>query len=259
MSIAVTTAEDLRRHLQELGLKPGEDVLVYSRLISFGQMPGGVEGVYQALREVLGDRSTIAVPTFRVFTTGEEGYDRRTSPSEQCGVLAEYIRQLPGAVRSRCPMHSHAAVGPKAGLLENADGTRSMGAGSDFELFHREGFTKLILGSTFPDSATFVVHVMALHGAVPYRTWVTLERPIRTDDGRLVPHQVRYYGRIDHRSRNEEDWNVARELLRAAGKLRQAKCPYGMSYAFTLRDLMDLLAPALRARPDALLARGATA
>jgi aminoglycoside N3'-acetyltransferase len=257
MSLAVTGAEDLKRHLLELGLKPGDNVLVYSRLISFGELPEGVEGVYRTLRDVLGPQSTIAVPTFRLFTTGEEGYDRKTSPSEGCGVLSEYVRQLPGAVRSRCPMHSHAAIGPKAALLETSDGAVSMGPRSDFEIFHREGFTKLILGSTFPESATFIIHVMALNGAVPYRAWLDLPRPL-LDQGKLMPFTCRYYGRID-RAAHGEDWNIARELLRAAGKLRQGKLPYGASYAFQLTDLMDVLAPALKARPDALLAQGAAA
>jgi hypothetical protein len=244
----------MKRHLLALGLRPGDDVLVYSRLISFGHLPEGVEGVYQALRGVLGPQSTIAVPTFRVLTTGEEGYNRKTSPSEQCGVLSEYLRQLPGAIRSRCPMHSHAAIGPKAALIEENDGTTSMGAGSDFEVFHREGFKKLILGSTFPGSATFVVHVMALHGAIPYRTWYTLERPLLDDAGRLIPAFCRYYGRID-RGHHEEDWNVARDLLRRDGRLIEIKCPYGDSYAFALTDMMDVLAPLLRDQPTAILAR----
>jgi aminoglycoside 3-N-acetyltransferase len=252
MSLAVTTGEDLRGHLRELGLKPGDDVLVYSRLISFGELPEGVEGVFRALREVLGSQATIAVPTFRLLTDGTEGYDRKTSPSEGCGVFSEYVRQLPGAVRSRCPMHSHAAIGPKAALLDALDGTTSMGNGSDFEIFHREGFTKVILGSTFQDSATFTAHVMALTEVVPYRAWMSLDRPL-LEQGRLTPFKCSYYGRVD-RSKGE-NWNIGRDLLGEAGKLRQAKLPYGNSYAFTLADMMDVLAPALRARPELLLAQ----
>ena len=120
-----------------------------------------------------------------------------------------------------------------------------MGKGSDFEIFHREGFTKVILGSTFQDSATFTAHVMALTEVVPYRAWMSLDRPL-LEDGKLTPFKCRYYGRAD--ISKGENWNIGRELLDEAGRLRQAKLPYGNSYAFTLTDMMDVLSRALRSR-----------
>lgn len=257
MGLAVTTPEVFASHLEALGLREGMDVVVHSRLTAFGQLPQGVQGVYQSIRDIVGPSATIAVPAYRLHTAGSEGFDRMSSPGERVGVLSDYVRQLPGAVRSACPMHSHAAVGPKARLLETVTGAVSMGERSDFDLLHKAGFSALLLGCEFPESASFIVHVQAVLGNIPYRQWFDLSRP-QIINGHLEPFTCRYYGRVD-RGTHVEDWNVGRDILRAAGKLRAAPCPYGTSYAFSLADMFDLLTRDLRANPSALLVQSETA
>ena len=252
MGLAVTTSEDLARHLHALGLNSGMDIVVHSRLTAFGSMPQGLKGVYQSLRGIVGPQATIVVPAYRLHTSGTEGYDPKTSPGERVGVFSDYVRGLPGAVRSACPMHSHVAIGPKANLLGTVTGKISMGPGSDFEVLHRAGFSAVLLGCEFPESATFVVHVEAMCENIPYRHWLNLSRP-KLVEGLLQPFTCRYYGRVD-RDADQEDWNIARNLLRAAGKLRAVPCPYGSSYAFSFADMYDCLSRVLITQPKALLA-----
>src|SRR4051794_1280988 len=145
MPIPTTTPADLAIHLDALGVSGHKNLVVHSRLISFGRLQGGAATVYQALRDKMGAASTIAVPAY-TFGLGESGlYDARQTPSMEVGVFSEYVRCLPDAVRSPCPIHSHAAIGPAAHLLAAISGDASLGPGSDFEMFQRNGFWLLLL------------------------------------------------------------------------------------------------------------------
>lgn len=250
-----TTKDDLKQHLRTLGLRTGDNVWVQSRLLAFGLLEGGVEAAYAALREVVGEDGTIVVPTYRLSAPADEPYDPATSPSIDMGALSEFVRQLPAAVRSLCPMHSHAAIGPLAEALKQPDGTCSMGPGSDFEILHSLGFKNLYLGIAdhFHDAATFPVHVQAMHGNIPYRRWLELPRVVMRD-GKPQPMRVRYYGRIDRNAK--EDLSLARNLLERANRITLAPCPYGESCCMDLAAYFDVIMQALRQDPLVLLARG---
>ena len=64
MNVATTSADDLRAHLHALGVRTGDHLTVHSRLLSFGYIDGGVATVFETLREVVGPRGTIVVPTY---------------------------------------------------------------------------------------------------------------------------------------------------------------------------------------------------
>lgn len=253
MGIAVTSFKDLLHHLTELGLVGGMDVVVHSKLMSFGQIPGGAPDVYAAIREVVGAAGTIAVPTYRLESPADEIYDPRASPSKSVGVFAEFVRKLPDAVRSACPMHSHAAVGPKAGLLSALDGCISMGPGSDFDVLERAGFVAVYLGCKFSDAATFTFHVEACFNNIPYRQWLDLKRTVVDLHGQLEPRICRYYGRTG--GDYIEDLEIAYRHLAADGLVLSVKCPYGVSSLVRLTDFKTSLTTLLMRNPTALLKR----
>ncbi len=241
-------------HLRALGLRPGTDIVVHSRLISFGLIEGGPETVYGALRDIVGPDATIEVPTYTLsFASPQAGnrvFDPRHTPSEAVGALSEYVRTLPGAVRSICPMHNHAAVGPTAQILGRTDGTCSFGLGSDFEQFLAEGFSTLYLGCSFKEAATFTFHVEAVFGAVPYREWVELARFV-SRNGSMERIVCRYYRRASLDA--HEDLAVVEHALRDAKIMTTAPCLFGASHLVRLEDFHDYLLGMLRADPSALL------
>ena len=61
MSIPVTTARDLRAHLEVLGVRTGDHLTIHSRLLSFGVIEGGIATVFEALEEAVGPGGTIIV------------------------------------------------------------------------------------------------------------------------------------------------------------------------------------------------------
>lgn len=254
MSVAITSEAALLEHLQALGIETGSDIVVHSRLISFGQIPGGVEAVYRALRAAVGEAATIAVPTYTLRPQNGEWFDPKAEKWERLGVLSDYVRQLPSAVRSACTMHSHAAVGAKAEQFKTITGDVSFGPGSDFDLLERLGFTAVFLGCGFPDAATFTFHVEACRGDIPYRHWLELERNARDPEDPSRTRVIRYYAR---RSKDDvEDLEIVRRILEDRRILRAAKCPYGVSYAVGLPEYKAVLSEALARDPAAILARG---
>ena len=128
---------EIRSDLARLAMPARSPVLVHSSLREVGPPTGGPAAVAGALRDVLGPRAAIVVPAFtaRNSTTTREfrrrtarmtpeqreaeeakivPFDLRTTPAQDVGAFAEYIRSQPAAVRSAHPQTSFAALGPDA-------------------------------------------------------------------------------------------------------------------------------------------------
>lgn len=132
-----------------LGVRPGDTLLVHSSLKSLGEPGAAPADVIEALLAVLGEAGTLVLPTLSYQFCGPQSpvFDVRHTPS--CvGAIPEYFRTLPGAVRSLCPTHSCAALGPQAEFLTGAhhlDGT-PCGPRSPFARLREAGGRVLFLG-----------------------------------------------------------------------------------------------------------------
>jgi len=243
--------DSIKQHLGELGLKRGDNVLVHSKLFSFGHIVGSspCQTLYDSLVDYLGPDSTIAVPAY--LLDGTELYDPQNTPSHASGVFSEFVRQLPGAVRSLCPIHNHASVGPNARCLENSDPTISIGQGSDFSTFYDNKFTLALLGCGFSDGATYLHHVETLMD-VPYRHWIEVHRHLVTrENAEPSPVTVKYFARKDMNF--HEDFEKIVPILRQSGVLREAELNYGRSFAIQLDDLHRTASQMLTADPYSLV------
>jgi aminoglycoside 3-N-acetyltransferase len=167
---------------------------VHARLLSFGQIEGGVQTAYTSLREAVGPSGTLVFPTYTVDLEAQSVFDPLRTASRRNGALSNYAMEQDGAIRTRCPIHSHVAIGPDASLLMMANARCSLGHGSSFEVMHKSGFNLLLLGCTAHEGATFVHHVEAIVG-VPYRHWVTLKRQVALPDGSVEMFECPYYAR----------------------------------------------------------------
>ena len=126
--------------LRALGVTAGQVLLVHASLRSLGPVPGGAATVVAAIRDVIGYEGTLAVPAgtssnsdtsrrhlaatagmtdadVRRYRAAMPPFDPASTPSDGMGRVAEYVRTLPGAVRSAHPQSSFAAVGPMAHKL----------------------------------------------------------------------------------------------------------------------------------------------
>lgn len=127
---------ELTDQIRALGVGAGDIVLVHSSLRALGLMENRAAGLAEALLEVLGPSGTLVVPTFTQensrtsrahlqqmagfdaqqiveFEAAMPVFDPESTPSST-GAFGEYVRHLPGALRSTHPQTSYAAVGPLA-------------------------------------------------------------------------------------------------------------------------------------------------
>ena len=242
MSLSVFSKENFKKHLLDLGLVRGDNIILHSRLVSFGLVPGGPESFYEALLEVVGESSLIVVPTYTFQLTGDDIYDPQTTSSDNMGVVSKYLRQLPNAFRSACPIHNHACVGQKAIEISLLEGDFSFGPKSDFDWMSNYDFKLVLLGCGFDIAGTQVFHTMTYFN-VPYRRWIKIPRKRRNLDGTVSEISVNYFARDPG---FQEDISKPLELLSERNQINIISAPSGFSYAMSLGnfrstcfDLMD--------------------
>ena len=135
--MSVILKADIKRKLKEIGLESGDNVIVHTSLKSMGYVCGGAQAVIEALIETVGENGTIMMPTQSWKNldpeTGVHGevdekdwplirenwpaYDKKMTPTNTMGAVAEMFRQWPGSVRSDHPARSICAWGKNAAYL----------------------------------------------------------------------------------------------------------------------------------------------
>ena len=177
--------------LSSVGIQPGAVVLMHSSLWVFGTRAfGDLRGrarptnLVDALLEYLTPAGTLVVPTFTYQTAKSGSFDRRATPSEGMGVLAEAVRQHAAARRSPHPLQSIAAVGAHAADLCGLDTAGAFNLGGPFDRLLQLDGQLLFLGAPF--DAASLVHYAEERCEVPYRSWKTFDIPCVTDDGIVV-------------------------------------------------------------------------
>jgi aminoglycoside 3-N-acetyltransferase len=157
------TQQDIVAGIRSLGVQPGDLVLAHTSLKSFGRVDGGAETVAKALIESVSPSGTIVVPTFNYGTLP---YDPTTTPS-LTGAVTEAFWRLPGAMRSRHPTHSFAAMGPLAAeIVANHADDQTLGRGSPLaKIQQRDGWV-LLIGCDH--RASTMIHLAEESMNVPY-------------------------------------------------------------------------------------------
>jgi aminoglycoside 3-N-acetyltransferase len=102
----------------QLGLAPGDSVLVHSGISNLGKVIGGPPAVFELIQKTVGDQGNVLYPVFPFGGLMYEhlrfnpGFDARTSPSKM-GALTEYALKV-GGRRSIHPTHSVLAFGDQS-------------------------------------------------------------------------------------------------------------------------------------------------
>ena len=155
------TRDHLRSLLERMGIGPGDVVLVHSSFDRFEGFTGQATDVIEVLQEVVGPTGTLLMPTMPFTGTAVEYaaeghvFDVRRTPSRM-GLITEWFRRWPGAVRSVHPTHPVAAWGARAAELTAGHhrATTPCGPGSPWHrLLEVKG--KILMLGTDLRSATF--------------------------------------------------------------------------------------------------------
>ena len=139
------TRSSLRDDLTQLGLSAGDTVMVHAAMSKVGPMLNGPDALSIALLDVIGPEGTMLVYTSwdsvhddllgddgRVLAQWRDhvpGFDPQASRAVRMnGIIAEFVRTMPGARRSSNPGASVAAIGRLADWI-TADHPQDYGYG----------------------------------------------------------------------------------------------------------------------------------
>ncbi len=119
-----------------------------------------------AFTEVLGPNGTLVVPTYTYSIGRGEVYEVETTAGT-IGEFSEVFRKRPNVIRSRDPMTSAAAAGPKAATVLRTISRSCFGEGSTFHRLREVNARICMLGLGL-HWATFVHHIEEV-AKVPFR------------------------------------------------------------------------------------------
>ncbi len=108
------TKEQLKKHLQAMGLSSTDAIMVHSSMKSIGEVEGGADTVVDAFMEYFADGLFMTpTHTWKQMSETYTVFDPATEPA--CvGIIPNIFMKRPGVVRSLHPTHSIAAYGPEA-------------------------------------------------------------------------------------------------------------------------------------------------
>jgi aminopeptidase-like protein/aminoglycoside N3'-acetyltransferase len=171
----VDLEDGLTRALAAVGIERGDVVFLHVDFAALGLSPEDDERwsatLLQILKSAVGDIGTLLVPTYTFSFCRREDYDPDVTPTaggpwSPTATFLEYFRRQPGVRRSLDPIHSVAALGPAAHLVDDVAPT-CFGAESVFDRLKRAGAKICLLGLPL-EEATFRHHVEEFVG-VPFR------------------------------------------------------------------------------------------
>lgn len=160
-------SDDLILGFSELGVEPGDILLVHSSYNSFGGVEGGPQTIIDSLLEVLGKEGTLIMPTFNFDFCKGTPWDVRKTPS-QMGIITNLVREHPDAKRVFHPIYSFAILGKNAAALTQERYKSSFEKNSLFGKLRDMDGKIMIVGLSYTNSMTFFHHVEEMEG-VDYR------------------------------------------------------------------------------------------
>lgn len=166
MERAILIKADIVRALKNVGVCPGQTIMVHTSLSSLGFVCGGAQTVIEALIECVGADGTLMMPAqswknldpetgvhweepeewWQIIRENWPAYDKEVTPTNTMGAVAEMFRKWPGAMRSGHPARSVSALGKHAKYLtEDHDLSNIFGEGSPVgKLYELDGYVLLI-------------------------------------------------------------------------------------------------------------------
>lgn len=166
MDRQIVLKQDILDALSAVGMCAGQTVMVHCSLSALGYVCGGAQPVIEALLQTVGETGTVMMPTqswknldpesgvhwqepqewWQLIRDNWPAYDKRITPTNTMGAVAEMFRTWPGTLRSDHPARSVAANGRHAQFLtENHDLSNIFGNGSPIaRLYDLDGYVLLV-------------------------------------------------------------------------------------------------------------------
>ena len=192
MERKIVLKEDIIDALRSLGITEGQVLMAHTSLSALGFVCGGAQVVIEALMEAVGPEGTLMMPTqswknldptagvhweepeqwWDLIRQNWPAYDKRLTPTNTMGAVAEMFRSWPGTLRSDHPARSVAAWGKHAKYLtEDHDLSNIFGEGSPIGKLYELGGSVLLIGVGYDKNTS--LHLADVRAAYPGKHNVT--------------------------------------------------------------------------------------
>ena len=238
---------DISRLFADLGLNKGDIVLIHSNVASLGKVEKGLEGIFFAVREIIGNEGTLVVPTFTFSFCRGKVFDLKKSKSEN-GVFTEYVRKLPGTVRSPHGITSFAAIGQEAIPMMSMSDKTSYGPGSIPGNLRNAGCKVLQIGVPVISHTHYVERLVG----VEYRYDKNFNGLIYDGSNEYEETCSLYVRRRDRRVKKLAARDIRVEFF-ALDSCREIKLGYGTHRLFCVEDYVSFSVDRLKHDPFCLI------
>ena len=247
----LVTPNDIATALKDIGVQKGQTIMVHTSLSSLGYVCGGAQSVIEALLERVGDEGTIMMPTqswknldptsgvywqepeewWDVIREYIPAYDKRITPTNTMGAVAEMFRQWPGTLRSDHPARSVAAWGRYAKYLtENHDLSDIFGDNSPIgRMYELDGYV-LLIGVGYDKNTS--LHLADVRAEYPGRHMVRESSAILLDGRRI-------WTSYETLAVDGEDFAAIGEAFEQTEQVRHAALGNGILSMMRQRTLVD--------------------
>ena len=159
--------EQLVSQFKAIGIEAGMDLQVHSSLKSIGSVEGGSDVIIDALLEVLGSEGTLMMSTVSGNVNPNQPVFHVDHTPSTVGYLSNVFRKREGVVRSMHPVHSMAALGPKAVFFTEGhlESNTPWSGDSPYGKMMRNGVKLLFLGVNF--ACNTCMHALEIEARVP--------------------------------------------------------------------------------------------
>ena len=250
---STVTRADISGALRAVGLTRRSVVFMHSSLSALGYVEGGADAVVDALLDVVGAEGLASVPThtWGIVNARQPVFHVELTPSH-VGKVTEVFRHRPGAVRSRHPTHSVAAIGRGAEgfVADHEHSSTPAGRKTPYGRLCALGGQVLLLGVGL--GSWTLMHAFEEWAPVPwlFDRWESLYTVL--EDGRTiaVPSQ-----RHTADPGCRRDYPALEPLLQRHGLIRYGSLGPARIRAIDAAGAERLLVPRMRAEPDLVLSR----
>ena len=245
------TKEELVQAFQDTGVQKGEILMVHTSLGSLGYVCGGAQTIIEALIETVGEEGTIMMPTqswknldpvdgvhwaveeeyWDMIRENWPAYDKRITPTNTMGAVAELFRIWPGTCRSDHPARSVAAWGKYAEYLtDDHDLSNIFGDGSPIGKLYELDGSVLLIGVGYDKNTS--LHLADARADYPGKHLVTEHSAVLEDGKRVWKEYETLY--VDG-----EDFESIGAAFETTGKVRFGTAGNAALRMMRVRDLVD--------------------
>lgn len=243
--------EDIKNALIKVGVDKGQTVMVHTSLSSLGYVCGGAQAIIEALMECVGDEGTIMMPTqswknldpetgvywqeprewWNVIRENIPAYDKRITPTNTMGSVAEMFRQWHGTLRSDHPARSVAAWGHYAEYLtKNHDLSNIFGEGSPIgRPYELDGYV-LLIGVGYDKNTS--LHLADVRAEYPSKHMVN-------ESSAVIEGGKRVWKSYETLAVDGEDFSAIGEAFEQTGQVKHTQLGNGILSMMSQRALVD--------------------